>query len=62
MTGRCAVHSPALKRWHLQACAAAQQFTRIRYTHIPRELNALADALASEASFGRRWQSWLEGG
>jgi len=57
MMGRFAVNSPALKRLHQQACADARQFVRVTFTHIPRELNALADALASEASFGREWCS-----
>ena len=49
MTGRCAVHSPALKRWHAQACRLVRHFKAITFTHIPREANRLADALANEA-------------
>ncbi|HRF99446.1 MAG TPA: ribonuclease HI family protein, partial [Aggregatilineales bacterium] len=55
MTGRFAVNSPALKRLHQQACALTRDFSRVTFTRIPRELNALADALASEASWGREW-------
>lgn len=57
MMGRFAVNSPALKRLHQQACAEARHFSRLTFTHIPRHLNTLADALASEASFGRKWSS-----
>lgn len=55
MIGRFAVNSPRLKMLHQQACACALRFTRVSYTHIPREENALADALATQASAGRRW-------
>jgi ribonuclease HI len=55
MTGAFAVKSHKLRELHWQACELARQFPRVRYTHVPRELNALADALASEASAGRTW-------
>jgi ribonuclease HI len=55
MTGQFAVHSPKLKQCHWEACELARQFIRVRYVHIPREHNALADVLATEASAGRRW-------
>lgn len=55
MIGRYAVNSSRLKVAHQQACALARSLPRVRYTHIPRDLNALADALAGEAAAGRRW-------
>jgi ribonuclease HI len=56
MAGFYAVNSPKLKTLHWQACDLARQFARVHYLHIPREENALADALAAEASAGREWQ------
>ncbi len=56
MSGHFAVNRPRLKTLHWEACELAWQFTRITYTHIPRERNYLADALAAEASAGREWQ------
>lgn len=55
MLGHFAVKSHRLKRYHWQACQLARNFPRVRYTHIPRELNAMADTLAAEASAGRIW-------
>jgi ribonuclease HI len=49
MQGVFAVHSPALKRWHAQACRLARRFRAVTYVHIPRDDNRLADALAAEA-------------
>ena len=49
MQGIFAVRSPALKRWHTQACRLARRFRDVTYVHIPREANRLADALAAEA-------------
>jgi ribonuclease HI len=49
MQGRFAVNSPALRRWHTQACRLARRYRQVSYTHIPREANRLADALAAEA-------------
>jgi len=49
MRGQFAVNSPALKRLHRRACGLARGFPRVTYTHIPRDLNRLADALAAEA-------------
>jgi prepilin-type processing-associated H-X9-DG protein len=56
MAGYYAVNSPRLKTLHWQACDLARQFARIIYVHVPREENALADALATEASAGREWR------
>ncbi len=49
MQGVFAVRSPALRRWHAQACRLARRYQKVTYTHIPREENRLADALAAEA-------------
>lgn len=56
MIGRFSVNSAALKRCHQQACALARALAKVRYTHIPREYNSIADALATEASAGREWK------
>ena len=56
MAGRWAVNSPKLKLPHQQACVLARGFQHITYKHIPRELNEVADALATEAAAGRVWQ------
>lgn len=56
MIGRFAVNSAALKRWHQQACVLARSLAKVRYTHVPREHNVIADALATEASAGRKWR------
>ncbi|MBL8132294.1 MAG: ribonuclease HI family protein [Anaerolineae bacterium] len=57
MDGRWAVNSAKLKPLHQEACERARALPRIGYRHIPRERNALADALAVEAAAGRLWQS-----
>ncbi len=49
MRGRFSVHSPALRRWHAQACRLARLYPEIVYHCIPRKANRLADALANEA-------------
>jgi ribonuclease HI len=56
MIGRFAVNSAALKHCHQQACVLARSLAKVRYTHIPREYNGIADALATEASAGRKWR------
>jgi probable phosphoglycerate mutase len=55
MKGRFSVHSPALKALHREACARLATFTALRFLHIPREQNRLADALAGEATMARLW-------
>ena len=52
MNGRFAVRSSDLRRWHSRACALARLIPRVTYTHLPRERNRLADALANEALEG----------
>ncbi len=49
MQGRFQVNSPDLRRWHRRACQLARRIPLVTYTHIPRERNQLADALANEA-------------
>ena len=56
MKGRFSVHSPALKTLHREACARLPQFAALSFAHVRREQNGLADALASDASFGRVWR------
>jgi ribonuclease HI len=53
MLGLYAVHSADLKPLHRQARALAEGFPCVTYTHIPRDLNVLADALASEALWSK---------
>ncbi len=55
MRGRFSVNSAALKLLHRQACALAVTFSALTYTHVPREQNRLADALAADAVLGRLW-------
>jgi len=55
MRGEFAVKSVRLKQRHWHACQLARSFLRVRYVHIPREDNVLADTLAGEASAGRHW-------
>lgn len=52
MRGDSSVHSPGLRKWHTRACVAARSFPRVTFTHVPRERNRLADALANEALSG----------
>lgn len=49
MNGRFVVNSPRLRRWHRQACEATQQLPKVRFRHVPRAWNPLADALARQA-------------
>ena len=55
MTGRFAVNSATLKSWHRQACERARHVPHLTYTHIPREQNGVAHALATEAVAQRHW-------
>lgn len=54
MCGRARVRAGPLQPLHAQAMHLAGNFTQISYVAISRELNRLADALAWEASGGRR--------
>lgn len=56
MRGEFAVNSQTLKKKHWHVCQLARHFLKVRYTHIPRTANSLADTLAGEASAGRAWK------
>lgn len=49
MTGEYRVKHAGLKPLHAEARAAAQRVTRVRFSSVPREANALADQLVNEA-------------
>jgi ribonuclease HI len=53
MTGMSRVNSQKLKQLHNQACAQIGEFKKVSFRHVRRELNHLADALATEAINGR---------
>ena len=55
MTGRYAVRSKTLKDWHIQACERSRLVRDVSFKHVPRTQNAVAHALASEATAGRKW-------
>jgi len=55
MRGCFGVHSQALRAWHEKACQLARLIPRVTFSHVPREQNRLADALANEALQG--WKS-----
>ncbi len=54
MTGLNDVRSDELRRLHRRARALAARYGSIRFAHIPRERNRLADAMANDAIAGRR--------
>jgi ribonuclease HI len=54
MMGNFAVRSTVLKPLHRQACELARQLPNLQYKYVPRELNMVANALAYEATAGRR--------
>jgi ribonuclease HI len=51
--GYISVHSPVLKPWYRRARALRERFRQLTLTHIPRERNQLADAVADEAATER---------
>ena len=53
MRGLSRVNSARLKRLHQETCRAAADFEEVVFTHVSREKNRLADALAAEAIAGR---------
>jgi len=53
MNGECGIHAQALRHWHRRACQLARKLPRVCYTHVPRERNHLADALANAALQGQ---------
>ena len=52
LRGEVSVHSPTLQRWHQRTKTLLRQFKRVRFAHVAREENRLADALANEALKG----------
>lgn len=52
MVGKAAVHSPALCQLHSCLTSLLTQLPPVTFTHIPREANRLADALAGDAVEG----------
>lgn len=53
MNGIASAQSPKLKQAQARLRALVVQFERVTFTHIPREQNRLADALANEAADGK---------
>lgn len=53
MRGEFGVKSPAIKPWHRRACELARDLANVRYVHVRREFNQLANALAAEALRGQ---------
>lgn len=54
MQSRISVNNPSLRVWHGRARALAVRLQSVRFEHIPRERNELADAMAEEASHEQR--------
>lgn len=50
MEGRFAINSARLRHWQWKAAEAARRLPVVRYRHVPREWNRLADGLAGQAS------------
>ena len=53
MRGLSRVNSARLKGLHQQTCQAVSRFETVVFTHVSRDKNRLADALAAEAIDGR---------
>jgi len=58
MQGLARVNAPNLRMPHAQLRALVASFRRVKFYHIPREHNQLADALANEALEGLPWQAF----
>jgi ribonuclease HI len=56
MEGRSRVLSARLRALHREACQTVRTFDNVRFRHVPREQNRLADALAGEALLGQTVQ------
>jgi ribonuclease HI len=54
MTGRYNVRNEALRPLYDAACAVAQELPNVRFYHVPRAQNHLADALANAALDAQR--------
>lgn len=70
MCGQSQVNSQRLQQLHKEACRFVAVFASVSFRHVPRELNSLADALATEALSGqtvtmpslkKNWRQWLKG-
>ena len=61
MRGWIRVRSSQLRRLHQRARNLVAQFERVTFTHIPREQNQLADAIADEAINGQSLQRMKSG-
>lgn len=53
MLGYSQVNSQRLRSLHQKTCLRVAQFAQVDFRHVTRELNCLADALATEALHGR---------
>ena len=53
MRGEYGVKSPSIKPWHRRACELARGLGQIRYVHIRRSENQIANGLAGDALQGR---------
>jgi ribonuclease HI len=61
LSGRCASRAATLQPLHAQAVALSRQLGGVRFVHVPREVNRLADALAWEAAAGTaQLLAWIE--
>ena len=52
MRGLFRVHSESLRALHRRAAALVEKFERVKFTHVSRERNQLADAIADDAVNG----------
>lgn len=52
MRGRAATRAPGLRKAHAKTRALVTVYKRVRFHHIPRRRNRLADALANDAVDG----------
>ncbi len=52
MSGLASAHAPALRQAQTRLRGLVTQFQQVKFHHIPREKNRLADALANEAADG----------
>ena len=71
MCGQSQVRSQRLKGLHQEACRFVAVFAAVSFRHVTRDLNSLADALATEAFSGQvvtmpslktSWRQRLQGG
>jgi ribonuclease HI len=48
MRGLIGVNNASLRRWHAIATRSAKRLEQVTFTHVPREMNSLADAIAAD--------------